>query len=62
MDNGLTNREAGELLADVKYLKVCCDEVKKDIDSSKTRSTATLTTVIILLIGVVVNLAITLSK
>ena len=62
MESGLSNREIGELLADIKYLKSCCEEVRKDIDTGKTRTTQILTSVVVLLIGTVINLAITLSK
>ena len=59
---GLTNREAGELLTDVKYLKECCTEVQKDIDTMGTRNTAILTSVILLLVGVVTNLILSYAK
>lgn len=29
--DGLTSREAGELVADVRYLKDCCDKMNKVI-------------------------------
>lgn len=62
MESGLTPREAGQLLRDVEYLKGCCSEVEKKMDSAQTRSTATLTTVIILLITTVINLVLYYAK
>lgn len=59
---GINDREFGELIADVRYLKSCCERVEKDIEGAKTRTTAILTSIIILLAGTVVNLILTLTK
>ena len=75
---GYSDREFGEMAADLRYLKECCqkavtkDDIKplaeriekmeKEQDAAKTRSLATLTTVIVLLIGTIVNLVLYYAK
>jgi hypothetical protein len=59
---GLTNREAGELITDIKYLKECCAEVKKEMDITKTRTSQVFISVILLLAGVIINLILTYAK
>lgn len=60
--NDFNPEKYGRLVERVDYLVRCCEEVKKDMEASKTRSTATLTTIIILLIGTVVNLILYYAK
>jgi hypothetical protein len=59
---GYSDREFGEMAADIRYLKDCCNEVKKDMDNAKSRNTAILTSVVLLLGGTVVNLIMTYAK
>jgi hypothetical protein len=65
MDNGLTHSDHDLLIkVDQRLLVIekCCDEVEKKLDASQTRGTATLTTVIILLITTVINLVLYYAK
>jgi hypothetical protein len=55
-------KEYGRLEQKVDYLMTCCEKVEKDIDGMKTRNIAILTSVILLLIGVVVNLILNYAK
>ena len=51
MDSGLTSRESGELLTDVRYLKDCCEKVQEDIEHIKEEQSDTKTRTIWLLAG-----------
>jgi hypothetical protein len=62
MENGFSQREAGELIADIKYLKVCCEQVNKELETIRSRNTTILTSLILLLAGTVVNIIITYAK
>lgn len=55
--NDFDPHQYGKLEQKVDDLVDCCKEVRTEIDAAKTRSVATLTTVIVLLIGTVANLA-----
>ena len=55
----IEEREYGKLCGQVEYLVKCCDDMKKDMDGIKTRNTTILTSVILLLLGVVINVILT---
>jgi hypothetical protein len=54
--------EYGGLKRDVAYLIKCCDDMRQQVSGIQTRNTAILTSVILLLVGVVVNLILTYAK
>lgn len=62
MENGYSATEHGRLVERVDYLVKCCDKMEKEMESAKTRSVATLTSVIILLVGTITNLILYYAK
>lgn len=55
-------QDYGALKRDVEYLIKCCDEMRNEVASIRSRNAAILTSVVLLLIGIVINLALSYAK
>ena len=56
-NNGLSPRETGELMGDIKYLKACCEEIHKEMESMRTEQLSGKNRLNATLVGVIVTLA-----
>jgi hypothetical protein len=57
MDNGLSQIQQGELVADIKYLKSCCERVEKDMEAMRNEQLIGKNRLNATLVGVIVTLA-----